>query len=185
MRKHLNVEKMIVTRFFTTILILNAAVQIYSMDENYCDPSLCDDGTEHIACDHYLEFAHECGDEPELIPLNAKEKKFILELHNQYRNKVALGKFDGYPTAERMPTVRWNDGLAYVASLQVRSCSIDSDQCRNTNSFRNSGQNIGFEILEDKVHNVTGHIKVIMEGWMAESEFGNEDSIKMINEDDL
>lgn len=74
-------------------------------EENFCDPNLCDDGISHIACDHYLEFSKECGDEPELIELKEKDIKLILDLHNHYRNLVASGMLSGYAPAVRMPII--------------------------------------------------------------------------------
>lgn len=84
-------------------------------DENYCDPSLCDNGASHIACDHYLEFAQDCGEEPELITFNAKDKKVILDLHNHHRDRTAAGRLPGYAPAARMPMLKWNEDLAFNA----------------------------------------------------------------------
>lgn len=75
----------------------------------------CDDGLIHTACDHYLEFAQDCGEDPEFIQLSALQKRLILDLHNIHRNKIAAGKLPGYAPASRMPVLRWNEDLAYVA----------------------------------------------------------------------
>jgi hypothetical protein len=106
----LNIKKVCILVFVN--IFLN---QVESLEENYCDPNLCDDGISHIACDHFLEFASDCGDEPELIAFGAKEKKIILDLHNHHRERVAAGKLPGYAPAVRMPVLRWNDDLAYIA----------------------------------------------------------------------
>lgn len=37
----------------------------------------------------------------------------------------------------------WSDELAFLAQLNTRQCKMSHDACRNTNSFRYSGQNLG------------------------------------------
>ena len=61
------------------------------------------------------EFAQECGEDPEILTLTPTMKKLILDLHNRHRNKLSGGKLPGYAPAARMPQLRWNDDLAYVA----------------------------------------------------------------------
>lgn len=43
-----------------------------------------------------------------------------------------------------MPTLKWNTELADLAAMHVKRCSINHDQCHNTEDFVFSGQNIGF-----------------------------------------
>lgn len=79
----------------------------------------CDDGLIHTACDHYLEFAQDCGEDPEFVQLSALQKRLILDLHNTHRNKIAAGKLPGYAPASRMPVLRWNEDLSYVAGTNL------------------------------------------------------------------
>lgn len=160
-------------------------------DENYCDPSLCDDGLTHTACDHYLvssnifninwinnkkiqEFAQDCGEDPESVLLTPHQKRLILDLHNSHRNRIGAGRLPGYAPAARMPVLRWNEDLSYVAGLHARSCTTENDDCRNTKSFRNVGQNIGLDMIGEPVHNVTAVIKHIVEAWWGRTFMINE-----------
>lgn len=67
----------------------------------------------------------------------------IVHLHNRYRSDLAQGKLSGFKTAERMPTLKWNTELANLAAMHVKLCTINHDQCHNTDDFVFSGQNIG------------------------------------------
>lgn len=57
---------------------------------------------------------------------------------------MALGKLPGYPKAVRIPILRWDDELAYLAELNVRQCQMNHDQCRDTDKFRYAGQNLAY-----------------------------------------
>lgn len=43
-----------------------------------------------------------------------------------------------------MATMVWDDELEYLAYLNAIRCDFNHDDCRNTNRFRNSGQNIAW-----------------------------------------
>lgn len=84
-----------------------------------------------------------------------------------------------------MPAMRWNEDLAYVAGLHARSCTTESDSCRNTLAFRNVGQNIGYEMLGEPVHNASGIMKHIFDAWMHEYKLGNQNNVKAVTEETL
>lgn len=46
-----------------------------------------------------------CSDDAQFVEFTPKLKKIILDAHNKLRNKLALGKTDGYPPAKRMATM--------------------------------------------------------------------------------
>lgn len=81
--------------------------------------------------------------------------------------------------------MRWNEDLAYVAGLHARSCTTESDSCRNTLAFRNVGQNIGYDMLGEPVHNVSAIIKRICDAWMHEYKLGNQNNVKAVTEETL
>lgn len=112
--------------------------------------------------------------------MTAGFKRLILDLHNQHRNRVSAGKLPGYAPAARMPVMRWNDDLAHFAGLHARTCSSDNDRCRNTRVFRNVGQNIGYDMLGERVKNVTAVIKRIVEAWNNEYKLGNQNNMKWL-----
>ena len=89
-----------------------------------------------------------------------------------------MGSLPGYAPASRMPALRWNEDLAYVAGLHARSCTTENDNCRNTQLFRNSGQNIGHQMIGEPLNNVTVIVKRIIESWHVEYKNGNQNNIK-------
>lgn len=60
--------------------------------------------------------------------------KIYLDTLNHYRNQQALGKTPHYvnSSAVRMATVKWDQSMADLASLNARACTFEHDKCRNT-----------------------------------------------------
>lgn len=52
-----------------------------------------------------------------------------------YRNQQALGKTPNFEPAVRMATVRWDQSMADLASLNARACTFQHDKCRNTGTI--------------------------------------------------
>lgn len=48
----------------------------------------------------------------------------------------------GFAPAERMPELLWDNELAVLAEMNVKTCMYHHDQCHNTERFQRSGQNI-------------------------------------------
>lgn len=80
---------------------------------------------------NFKGFGYYCGNAsnientPEII-------KVYLDTQNHYRNQQALGKTAHYEQAVRMATVRWDEHMADLASLNARACTFEHDKCRNT-----------------------------------------------------
>lgn len=72
---------------------------------DYCDPVLCAKGKKHIACKHTGAFDLNCPANKTLIELTDDNKEYILDVHNKFRNTIALGAVDGYEPATRMTTM--------------------------------------------------------------------------------
>lgn len=101
-----------------------------------------------------------------------------MNVNNELRNQIAGGLLDNYSTATRMAYMEWDDELAEMAALNVKACKYDHDQCRNTNNFMFSGQNIAMwpwfgeaPSLEELVVNATIN-------WFSEYEICTMDNIK-------
>jgi hypothetical protein len=131
------------------------------------------------------EFAQDCGEDAEIVLMTPVHKKMILDLHNQFRQRLATGKVPGYAPASRMPALRWNEDLAYVAGLHARSCSTENDECRNTRMFKNVGQNIGYDMIGEPQNNVTAVIKRIFNAWHNEYKLGNQNNMKSLTEETM
>lgn len=59
----------------------------------------------------------------------------LVEVHNHYRNQVALGKEPNFPAATNMAALTWDDELAQLAELNVRRCDYEHDDCMSTGSY--------------------------------------------------
>ncbi|XP_055587941.1 antigen 5 like allergen Cul n 1-like [Uranotaenia lowii] len=55
-----------------------------------------------------------------------------------------------------MPSVEWSDELAQLAELNTKSCKFNHDECRNTDEYRQAGQNlaIGFYPVEENIFDI-------------------------------
>lgn len=68
-----------------------------------------------------------------------------------------------------MATLQWDEELEYVADLNVRTCHVEHDECRNTYRFRNSGQNlVGISRFRNIYQNITEIILTDMWLWFRE-----------------
>lgn len=76
-----------------------------------------------------------------VIKMPQKHKRLIEGEHNNDRSEVALGGL-GFPPADRMPPLIWNEELAYLAELNVMRCEFGHDKTRQTDEFKFAGQNI-------------------------------------------
>ncbi|XP_075167894.1 antigen 5 like allergen Cul n 1-like [Haematobia irritans] len=122
---------------------------------DWCDPELCPNGDEHIACGNNGEFHENCEPDVQMIDLKPY-RKLLLHEHNNRRNFIAAGHLPGYYPAARMATLQWDDELAYLAELNARTCVVDHDHCRNSYRFRNIGQNlVGIAYPKHEFQNIT------------------------------
>ncbi|CAL1261141.1 unnamed protein product [Larinioides sclopetarius] len=74
------------------------------------------------------------------------DKNLVVRLHNQYREKIAMGKetaAGGLPTASNMLEMVWDDELAYIAQRHAETCEFEHDcsDCRKVDRF-GVGQNL-------------------------------------------
>lgn len=47
-------------------------------------------------------------------------KNALVDVHNKYRNSIALGEIEHYGPAVRMAKMHWDNDLAYTAQFNVR-----------------------------------------------------------------
>ncbi|XP_055911692.1 antigen 5 like allergen Cul n 1-like [Eupeodes corollae] len=134
---------------------------------SWCDRDLCPNGGRHIACNNDGNFSPAC--QPDVVVLNIKPfKSMILHEHNKRRNFIALGLLPGYYPATRMATMKWDDELAYLALLNLKTCNLDHDECYNTYRYRNSGQCL-YGLYSKRSHiNMTNLLEQAVGGWFSE-----------------
>lgn len=99
------------TKLIVLLVVASVAAELEERAEptenpfDYCDPVLCSKGKKHIACKHTGAFDLNCPANKTLIELTEDNKEYILDVHNKYRNSIALGAVDGYEPATRMTTM--------------------------------------------------------------------------------
>jgi len=96
------------------------------------------------------------------------QKSLILNLHNDYRNKLAGGEMTDFNTATRMATMVWDDELAQLAALNVKQCDLNNQACRNTDKFRYSGQNLSVYSWFGSTKTISSLIKSLINSWWNE-----------------
>lgn len=76
---------------------------------DYCAPALCPYNGPHVACGHSGAFDSSCPADGQLAALSEADIKTILKIHNEYRNKIAIGNEAGFEPATRMATMVSNN----------------------------------------------------------------------------
>ncbi|EDW00452.1 antigen 5 like allergen Cul n 1 [Drosophila grimshawi] len=149
-----------------SLLLLLLLLQLLHLvlAQNFCDPSLCSRGSRHIGCGHNGRFANGCRGE--FVNINA-HRGLILQLHNQRRNQIAGGGLSGFPSAVQMGTMSWDPILARLAAYNVQQCRMAHDQCRNTNVYRFSGQNLSVLFTRRNI-NTAQYLRQRIADWFDE-----------------
>lgn len=99
-------------------------------------------------------------------------------MHNQKRNQIAAGRLARYSSAIRMGTMQWSRELAYLASLNVRQCTMRHDSCSNTYRFRYAGQNLAMMWSSGGPQlNVLRFLTTSINDWWNEHIYANMDFI--------
>lgn len=83
----------------------------------------------------------DCPPNAKFYDLNAINHDIVKD-HNAKRDKVA-GEFHWFLPAERMGEMQWNYELAQMAALNVKTCKLGEDGCRNTKEYKFAGQSVG------------------------------------------
>ncbi|XP_035794998.1 antigen 5 like allergen Cul n 1-like [Anopheles albimanus] len=141
----------------------------------YCQPELCQRYNEHgvpvarrhVACAFNGSFSAQCPPGRMILRIDAQLSRYIVDLHNDARSRFALGLVPSFAPAIRMPTVHWDDELANLAEIHVRSCKFEHDECRSTARFLHAGQNLatGSFYLEQDIFGIVRNLTAL---WYAE-----------------
>jgi hypothetical protein len=71
----------------------------------YCDPDICPNKQQHVACGNSGVFFPTCPSDRGIVELTEEDIQLILDNHNMYRNKIANGDEQGFLPAVRMATM--------------------------------------------------------------------------------
>ncbi|XP_055850600.1 antigen 5 like allergen Cul n 1-like [Episyrphus balteatus] len=159
---------LIIQSFFITLVLAD--------DEkpDYCDPKWCPNQGKHIACKNDGSFGKKCTGKYWTENLDDYQE-LILDLHNNVRNKFALGKVPRFKSAARMPVLRWDKKMTEMAELNVKTCHFEHDECRSTDDFPYCGQNIYFAQTTYTNYTMEDFIKEAVELWFLEHKDCNMD----------
>lgn len=58
-----------------------------------------------------------------MISMGDATKQALVDIHNQLRNEIAMGKLPQYASAANMATIEWDDALAAKAAIKARNCN--------------------------------------------------------------
>ncbi|EDV99788.1 antigen 5 like allergen Cul n 1 [Drosophila grimshawi] len=132
-------------RVLLALFSVSAALSAVYGQVDYCDEDLCGTST-HIACDNDVGWGASCptSPAPSLMVFDLAKRQHVVRMHNVRRNNLALGKLANYQPAKRMATIRWSPEMAKIAAFNVQQCVMQHDECRNTQKFSSSGQNLAF-----------------------------------------
>lgn len=95
-------------------------------------------------------------------------KTAILDAHNELRNKAAAGLPNLNRKAIAMNTLVWSTELQRLATLNSKQCDMDHDDCRNTENFKKSGQNLAWKASPLPITPIKETIVDSIEKWFNE-----------------
>lgn len=171
----------------------------FAFAANYCDLS-CDffeEKISHTVCDRKdvkCGARPNCGSDFKVIPLNKALRRYVVDMHNYLRNKVALGdeKRGEQPKAADMSFMEYNEELEYIAQCWANACNgnpLLHDNCRRTEKYNHVGQNLGFinsSISFDKSNQIKPILKSLIFLWYDEvKNFNNQWINKTENREDV
>jgi len=130
------------------VLVLTLLAAAASANE-YCSVK-CRDGKQHTLCKYNGDkLDAKClrtEEESLQHSVTDKEKKIIVNKHNQLRRKIAKGKdnVSNMPKAANMMELEWDEELAKIAQGWANQCFYEHDDCRQTSDgcYNSVGQNI-------------------------------------------
>uniref|UniRef100_A0A146LMH0 Venom allergen 5.01 n=2 Tax=Lygus hesperus TaxID=30085 RepID=A0A146LMH0_LYGHE len=97
--------------------------------------------------------------------MTPKMKEDLLKMHNEFRNKLAGGGLEGWPTAADMLELSWDDDLAKSAQRWASQYPPTHDKCRRTPHFKSVGQNLA--------RGRTTNMNLSIAGWTREAKFAS------------
>lgn len=123
------------------------------------------------------QYASSCPSDAAIVNIDASLKATIVDIHNAKRNLIAGGSDANHDPACRMATIQWDDELASIAAYNVKQCAMVHDKCRNTDTFRYSGQNLAWMGYFGTPNNVAMMTQAL-DMWYSEVENSKMEYIK-------
>ncbi|GAB0098730.1 hypothetical protein DMENIID0001_145190 [Sergentomyia squamirostris] len=135
------------------------AINWCAMQTQYCGTK------EHIACEPNSFKMGTNVTDIQVVSLTTDIKNMIVDRHNYYRRRVASGQEPGLSSASKMRQMFWNDNLAYVANAHAKHANFQHDQCRASNEFPYSGQNLAISWSSQPFINIQATLQGQVNSW--------------------
>ncbi|XP_028130822.1 venom allergen 3 [Diabrotica virgifera virgifera] len=166
-------------KVFKIIYIFTILYSFSSAQTNtdYCSLS-CGD-SKHTVClrqDENCGAGPTCGPNYRPIPLTDADRRLILDVHNDLRNKIASGKetTGAQPSASNMKALSYSKELETIAQCHTNKCVFEHDKCRRSAAHGWVGQNLGLRSSTATDNDNEAVIKGAIQSWFDEvKDFNN------------
>ncbi|KAG4078818.1 hypothetical protein HA402_015408 [Bradysia odoriphaga] len=141
-----------------------------SFATNYCSKDLCK-GKRHCRCGKDGSFGPDCPKNAEEVQMTEELKRLIVDIHNEVRESISEGNYKGLKPANRMIKMEWENELAENARYTAKTCLYVHDECRNTPTYSDVGQNIAlFSKKSTKKMDINKTVKKIIDSWLSQAD---------------
>ncbi|XP_022706242.1 CRISP/Allergen/PR-1-like isoform X2 [Varroa jacobsoni] len=119
--------------------------------------------------DHTMCVRSYCQQERSKV--NSYDQQKIIDIHNEWRGRVATGQIRGLPTAANMRYIRWDAELAKIAQAHANLCRFEHDcrDCRQIDRFKSVGQNIFTVWLSSRDNHPAIGWRQAIDSWFEEN----------------
>lgn len=148
----------------------------YQTDFDFC--SLTCDGKPHTVCEYPEGGPPACNGLTRGLMENMR--RTVIQVHNDYRQQVAMGKGDGgEPPAANMVELEWSEEAAMIAQRWADQCTEDRrlDECRTMSNRVPGGQNIAVASHNEEF-DVYKYLQLNVKDWFKIGSSFNKDSLK-------
>ncbi|XP_028130843.2 venom allergen 5-like [Diabrotica virgifera virgifera] len=152
--------------FLLLFFVLHTAKTDYDWCQYKCKKGI------HTLCERQK---YDCGAGPacknfQAMYMTNEDRQFIIDLHNQLRNRVALGHetIGPQPSATNMQAMSYNTDLEYIAQCHTNECVYHHDTCRSTSQWDWVGQSIMQEQFIGQTITIREMINSTIHGWYDE-----------------
>ncbi|XP_063708731.1 antigen 5 like allergen Cul n 1-like [Culicoides brevitarsis] len=169
------------SKFLYIFLIISIASPVFS--SNFCqlEKEVCR-GNPHTGCSGTglpTPKPSECKNK-RIIEITSDLKHLLLSEHNSWRNDLASGHIGNFPSATRMLKMHWDDELALLAQKHADFCVFEHDNCRATDKYLKSGQNLALKMYSHPKEDYHQMIKEMCAEWFEEYELVPKRKIEAI-----
>ncbi|XP_001353764.3 venom allergen 3 homolog [Drosophila pseudoobscura] len=136
---------------------------------DFCGIEACR-GMAHLGCNNSMKFDPSCLREHTVVNMEMY-RRYLVAMHNMYRQRVAGGEVSGLPRAQHMPEMVWDIYLALVAEYHLKSCLRElHNLCVATDDFSEPAFSYG-EDLQPRSERLTSNMRqmtFLTEQWLHE-----------------